>query len=214
MYYGYTGDCVSRPYRSARREQAAEVTRRAIVDAARRVFVERGYAGATIAAIADAAEVAVPTVYASVGGKPALLMALQDDMDEHGDVGGGMARIHAETDPAQVVCAAVEVTRRINEQFGDIIAVLDGAVRFEPDAAAAIEEGIRRHRAGWLAVAERLHALGALQAGLGIQAAADTLGILTVFRVWRTLVRDYGWSWSAAADWVTIQAERSVLAHR
>jgi AcrR family transcriptional regulator len=203
---------VSRAYRSARRERAAELTRRAIVDAARRVFTERGYAGATIAAIAEAAEVAVPTVYASVGGKPALLMALLDDIDEQSDVAGSMAAIHPATDPAEVVRTAVDVTRRSNEQFGDIIAVLDAAARFEPEAAAAVDEGIRRHRAGWLGVAERLQALGALPEGLDVQAAADTLGILTIFRVWRTLVRDYGWSWSAAADWVSRQAQRSVLA--
>lgn len=205
---------MSRPYRSTRREHAAELTRRAILDGARRVFTERGYAGATIAAIAEAADVAVPTVYASVGGKPALLMALQEDMDAQGEMGGSMATIQTATDPAQVIRAAVEVTHRINEQFGDVIAVLDAAAPFEPEAAAAVDEGIRRHRAGWLAVAERLQDLGALKEGLDVQAAADTLGILTIFRVWRTLVRDYGWSWSAAADWTASQAQRSVLARR
>jgi hypothetical protein len=68
-----------------------------------------------------------------------------------------------------------------------------------------------RHRTGWFGVAERLHALGALTAGLDVQVAADTLSILTNFRVWRTLVRDYGWSWTAAVDWATSQAQRSVL---
>jgi AcrR family transcriptional regulator len=214
---------VSRAYRSARREQAAELTRRAIVDAARRVFIERGYAGATIAAVAQAADVAVPTVYASVGGKSALLMALLDDIDEQGGVPSSTATIHplsnpdevvrnAVSNPEEVIRNAVQLTRRVNEQSGDIIAVLDAAAQFEPEAAAAVDEGIRRHRAGWLGVAERLQALGALSPGLNVQVAADTLSILTNFRVWRTLVRDYGWSWSAAADWVTSQAQRTVLA--
>jgi AcrR family transcriptional regulator len=203
---------VSRPYRSARRAQAAELTRRAIVDAARRVFTERGYAGATIAAIAEAAEVAVPTVYASVGGKPALLIALMQDIDEQGAMAGSLPTTRLTPDPVEMVRIAVDVTRRINEQFGDVIAVLDGAARFEPEVATAIDEGIRRHRAGWLGVTGRLQAIGALAAGLDVQAAADTLGILTSFRVWRTLVCDYGWSWSAAAEWVTSQGQRSVLA--
>jgi AcrR family transcriptional regulator len=202
---------VSRAYRSARREQAALLTRAAIVDAARRVFVERGYAAATIAAIADAADVAVPTVYASVGGKPALLAALLDAIDEQTDVAGNMATIPPTASPAEVVRRAVELTGRLNEQFGDIIAILDAAAQSEPDAAAAVDEGIRRHRAGWLGVAERLHSLGALTAGLDVQVAADTLSILTSFRVWRTLVRDYGWSWPAAVDWATSQAQRSIF---
>jgi hypothetical protein len=84
-------------------------------------------------------------------------------------------------------------------------------VRIEPEAAAAVDEGIRRHRDGWLGVAQRLQALGALPSDLEVQAAADTLSILTVFRLWRTLVHDYGWSWSAAAEWMARQARQSVL---
>ncbi len=202
---------MSRSYRSARRDRAAQLTRRDIVDAARRVFAERGYAGATIDVIAEAAEVAVPTVYASVGGKAALLMALLEYIDEHSDDPRSMAAIHSSTDPLEVIRLAVTVARRSAEQFGDIIIVLDAAAPIEPEAAAAVAEGIRRHRAGLGIVAERLRALGALPADSDVQTAADTLGILTVFRVWHTLVRDYGWSWPAAADWITTQAQRSVL---
>jgi AcrR family transcriptional regulator len=203
---------VSRPYRSSRREQAAELTRRAVLDAARTVFVDRGYAGATLAAIAEAADVAVPTVYASVGGKPALLMALVDDIDAQSVVIGSLASPQPATDAVEVVRAAVEVTRRINEQAGDVIAMLDAAARFEPEAAAAVEEGIRRHRAGALGVALRLDALGALRPGVDVHAAADTFSILTHFRVWRTLVNDYTWSWPTACAWITRQTRRSLLA--
>ena len=202
---------VSRPYRSARREQAAELTRRAILDAARQVFVARGYAGATIGAIAEAADVAVPTVYASIGGKAALLMALVDDIDEQRDVAGSEAALQSTTDPVEVLRIGVEVTRRINEGSGDIITLLDAAARFEPEAAVALEEGIRRHRAGCLGVARRLHVLGALPPNLDVEAAADTISILTIFRVWRTLVSDYDWSWSTAAAWITKQVQLSLL---
>jgi hypothetical protein len=38
-----------------------------------------------------------------------------------------------------------------------------------------------------------------------------TGGILLNFRMWQTLVRDYGWSWQAAADWIMTQAQRSII---
>jgi AcrR family transcriptional regulator len=58
------------------REEQARRTRLAILDAARLLFTEQGYAATTIAQIAAAARVAVDTVYASVGTKPVLMRLL------------------------------------------------------------------------------------------------------------------------------------------
>src|SRR5882672_3902687 len=69
----------SRSYRSARREEQVRGTRRAILDAARRLFRERGYDKTTISAIASGAAVAEPTVYKHFGSKRAVLLALIDD---------------------------------------------------------------------------------------------------------------------------------------
>ncbi len=51
------------------REERAQVTRRRIADAARRLFFRDGYAATTIARIATEADVAVQTVYAVYGSK-------------------------------------------------------------------------------------------------------------------------------------------------
>jgi AcrR family transcriptional regulator len=68
----------SRTYRSSVREEQARRTRQAILDAARRLFAEQGYAATTIAQVAKAAGVAVDTVYASVGAKPVLMRLLME----------------------------------------------------------------------------------------------------------------------------------------
>lgn len=67
-----------RPYRSPRREEQAARTRHAILQAARHLFVGRGYAETTVADVARAAGVSVDTLYASVGRKPQLLLAVHD----------------------------------------------------------------------------------------------------------------------------------------
>src|SRR6202048_3214175 len=63
------------------RRPKAQATRRRILDAARRLFVERGYVATTIEAIAGEAGVAVPTVYLAFGTKRALLVELLDIED-------------------------------------------------------------------------------------------------------------------------------------
>ena len=65
-----------RPYDSTRRQAQAAETQRQIVEAARGLFTERGYAGTTIEAIASGAGVAAETVYAGFGSKRAVLQRL------------------------------------------------------------------------------------------------------------------------------------------
>src|SRR6201993_3965400 len=60
-------------YHSPRRAEQAVATRRAVLDAARELFIEHGYAVTTVADIARRARVGVDTVCAAVGRKTALL---------------------------------------------------------------------------------------------------------------------------------------------
>jgi AcrR family transcriptional regulator len=67
-----------RPYESPRRREQAASTRRAILEAARRAFVERGYVGTTIRSIAAGAGVSPETVFATFGNNRSLLAAVMD----------------------------------------------------------------------------------------------------------------------------------------
>src|SRR4051812_15783241 len=69
---------VRRSYASPLRTAQAAATRRAIIDAAASLFIERGYVATSIDAIAESAEVGRATVFASVGGKKDLLKAAYD----------------------------------------------------------------------------------------------------------------------------------------
>ena len=60
-------------YRSGLRTEQARATRRAVVEAAHHLLVERGYQGTTIDAVAERAGVSRKTVFTAVGGKAELL---------------------------------------------------------------------------------------------------------------------------------------------
>jgi AcrR family transcriptional regulator len=202
---------VSRAYRSSLRAEQAAATKRLILDAARRVFRERGYAGTTIAAVAEAADVAVPTVYASVGGKPAIVVELNELITQESAVPAAIQAIRTSPDPVEVVRLAVDVVRRIHEEFGDVIDVLRQAAPTEPDAAAGLADGLRRHRMGFDLTAHRLEELGALRKGMTPEQASEILGVLTMWGTWEAMVQHYGWSWDAAADWVVEVARATIL---
>ena len=74
--------------RPNRREVAAAETRREILRAARRLFAERGFASTSVQQIAEESGVAVQTIYSSIGSKAALVLALNDLIDEEAGVAG------------------------------------------------------------------------------------------------------------------------------
>jgi len=75
---GAVPNVVKRPYDASRRRAAADLTRLRILAAARDLFAEGGYAGTSVQAVARRARVSVDTVYAAVGRKPQLLLAVHD----------------------------------------------------------------------------------------------------------------------------------------
>jgi len=68
----------TRSYRSPQRREQAATTRSSVLAAARDLLQDRGYAATTVTDIAHLAGVSVDTVYASVGRKPQLVLAVID----------------------------------------------------------------------------------------------------------------------------------------
>ncbi|MFA7324270.1 MAG: helix-turn-helix domain-containing protein, partial [Candidatus Nanopelagicales bacterium] len=62
-----------RSYASPLRAESAQRTRRAVLEAARELFLSAGYVQTTIEQIADRAGVSRPTVFSSVGNKATVL---------------------------------------------------------------------------------------------------------------------------------------------
>src|SRR5262245_51927912 len=100
-----------RRYDSRRRQLQAAQTRQDILDAAREVFLEQGYVGATMTSIARAADVVVETIYRTFGSKASLFKAVV-----RAALAGGSARsaIPAEQRPAiQAIIAEHDPRRQL-----------------------------------------------------------------------------------------------------
>src|SRR6185437_15359362 len=79
----------------SRRAEYAEATRRAIIAAARELFVERGYTATKVDEVAALARVSPATVYAVAGGKQGLLHTLVDDWTQAPEVDEAYRAIEA-----------------------------------------------------------------------------------------------------------------------
>ncbi|MBN1937651.1 MAG: TetR/AcrR family transcriptional regulator [Anaerolineae bacterium] len=69
----------SLPKRTARRQRQITRRKREILDAAARIFAEKGYDAATTREIAEAADLAEGTLYNYYGGKREILLAILDE---------------------------------------------------------------------------------------------------------------------------------------
>ena len=132
-----------RSYRSPRRAEQARATRRAIREAATRLFLEHGYAATRITQIASAAEVAPETVYATFKNKRALLkeaidvaIAGDDDPVPVADR-PWLDDVRAEPDPRRRTRMLSEdgFTRAV--RVAPILEVLRSAAASDPDLARA-----------------------------------------------------------------------------
>jgi AcrR family transcriptional regulator len=200
--------------RPNRREIAAAATRQEILDAARRLFAESGYAATSLQQIAAESGVAVQTIYSSIGAKAAVLLALNDLIDEEAGVAQTAGELVAETSPSRLVAKGVHLTRLLNERCGDLIGALLSAAPSEPDAASAVADGMRRHEQGAVQLARRLAQLGALRDETSPEQAAAAFSMMTSAGSWRQLTDSAGWSFDETEAWLTDALTRLLLKRR
>jgi AcrR family transcriptional regulator len=206
-----------RPYRSALREEQARATRRAIVEAGSELFVERGFGGTTVDAIAEHAGVSRKTVFTSVGGKVGLLKLAIDWALVGDDEPVAMEDrpvIHAmmsETDPATLVLMWARMITDIADRLALLHPVLTAAADVDKEAAVLNEVSERNRLGGARSFVEKLQALGVLRPGLTLERAAAMASVLMDPLGYRRLVLDAGWSKDEYVDWVARLTAASFL---
>lgn len=196
-----------KPPRTQRADKA-RLTRRSMIDSARELFIEQGYAGTTMDQIAEQAGVAVQTVYYTFRTKGRLLCevvevtAAGQDPPVPPAQRPWMREMLSATSGARILALGVEHGTAIYER----VAVLWPAVQAAAAADPTVDEywstvAINR-RGGQRSMVARITELGGLRADLDVERATDLVFVLLGHDVYRGLVRDSGWSLSAYRAWL------------
>jgi AcrR family transcriptional regulator len=205
----YAARAMPSPERS-RRDEYAEATRTAIVDAARLLFAERGYFATTVDEIARQARVAPATVYAVTGGKRGLIRTLVDVWTQAPIVAETLARVAVLTDPDEILELVATTVRAMREDYGDIVRMVLATAPHNHDVAKDVRIATERYREAITANAERLIEVGGLRPGLTVREVADTLWFYFGYSGYFTLVDENGWTYNQAQRWLVNQAKSAL----
>ena len=186
-----------RRYDSSGRRERARQARDQIVGVAEELFLSRGYAATTVAAIAAQAQVSVETIYKGFGGKPGLVRAII----EKGLAGRGTVpaeqrsdRIRdTEPDPRRILTAWGEFVAEIAPRTVPIILLARDAAAGDSEAAALVDE-INAARLERMTVNARgLATAGHLRRSITVEQAADILWAYSSAELYELLVTRRGW---------------------
>lgn len=140
--------------RKTRRDEYAQATRQAIVDAARKLFAERGYFATKVDDIATKARVAPATVYAVTGGKYGLLTELIRIWTTDPIVEATTIHIGEMRDPVAIIRELAAGSRRMREQYEDIMRVMLATAPHDPAVAAELKAATSVYRKAFIPIAE------------------------------------------------------------
>jgi AcrR family transcriptional regulator len=201
-----------RPYDAPARRARAAATRRQVVDAARRLFAARGYAATTIEAIAKAARVAAPTVYATFGSKRAVLLALLDRLEADAHVSALVDALRqAAGHSARQLELFVDFQIRFFARGADVIGIARRAGQVDADLHRLWQRGEARRRAGVAPLVRDWRRRGALRANLTTRQALDILWALSGADAYYLFVETCHWSGTRYRAWLTETLRAAVL---
>jgi TetR/AcrR family transcriptional regulator of autoinduction and epiphytic fitness len=191
---------------SSRREKAA-ATRRRILDAAQQLFSEYGYAGTTMQAIADQADVAVQTVYFVFHTKGELLRQLLQTV-------GGRPEDPTETmerdwvdeamtgpDGRRSIALMVEHGSDIYARVAPVWAAVGQGASVEPEVADVWRGIVEQRRKGIRRIVESLDARGQLRESVNVDRAADIVYGLHRPETLAVFVGERGWPLEDYKEW-------------
>lgn len=206
-----------RKYDSFRRRIQAQETRRLILESARSLFLEHGYTGTTIQAIAQAAAVAPETIYAVFGSKRKILWHLMNI-----SIGGDEQPIRLMDRPEpQAVLHDTDLQHQIElfskgiseilVRAAPIFEVLRTAAKCDKEFADRIQIMLEERMQNMATFVQHLERNGNLREGLNIPDAAELVWSLTSPEVFLLLTRDRKYSPEQYAAWLQATLKRLLL---
>jgi TetR/AcrR family transcriptional regulator, regulator of autoinduction and epiphytic fitness len=206
-----------RTYDSSRRKKQARQTRREILEAARKLFISRGYSGAAMESIAKAAGVAVETVYASFGNKRVILSSLigvslvgDDDPTPLLQRQSPIA-VMQEKEQERQIQMFTEDMAEIMGRVAPLFEVMHVAAKTEPEIAEMLQRILDERAEAMGVFINALISNGPLQEGLTLEEAAETVWALTSAEVYTLLVTDRGWSVEKYKQWLVSALTKLII---
>jgi AcrR family transcriptional regulator len=201
----------------ARRRERARVTRGRVLDAARGLFIERGFVGTTIDAIAERADVSVETIYATFGNKRSILAEVVDVSIAGGPAAGPVLEqawvqeLREAPSAKRRLAILARNGRAILERRAALDEVVRAAAAADPEVAALWQSGKAQRFAGQRELLRMVVGSGGLRKGLDLATAADILYAIGSPETYRLLVVDRGWSDPQFERWYGETLERLLL---
>jgi len=204
-----------RKYSSAVREEQAARTRARILDAASKLFIERGYARTTMKDIAAQADVARDTVHAIFGSKAQVLTALIDlRLVPDGAVLNVTQRpdaqaIKNEADQRRQIELFAKFIAGISTELRPVFEVLRTASAVEPEMGKVFEEMDDFRLKNMQTYSTWIAARGPLR--VNTRQAGEIIWALASPDVARMLCDELGWTESQHARWLADTLIRTLL---
>ncbi len=192
-----------RQYVSELRNQAADVTKSRVLNAAKSLFVRHGIDGVTIAQIAEKADVATSTIYALYKSKDGILRGLMTAALFGSRFQEAQAQLEGVTDPVRLVMLSAHVARAIYEGESAELGLMRGASAFSP-ALRKLEQEFEKIR--FEMQEERIRLLFAQsrqRSGLELDDARRILWMYTSRDVYRMMVHEGGWTPDRYQQWLS-----------
>jgi AcrR family transcriptional regulator len=205
-----------RPYDSVRRREQARQTRAAIIDVARRRFLDDGFAATTIAAIANEARVSVDTIYKAFGGKPGLVSAIcQEALTGEGPIPAETrsdAIQATERDAREIIRAWGELTTEVAPRIAPIMLLIRAAATAEPEMAQLQSQLGAQRLERMTHNARSLADTGGLRAEITVERAGEILWTYSSPELYELLVLTRGWSLDRYGKFIAEAMSAALLA--
>ena len=199
---------VKRAYDTRRREAQARQTQGHIADAARELFVERGYVSTSIRDVAERAGVSVQTIYNAFDGKAAIFGRVMDIVVAGDDEPVAVPdrpqyqAMFETCDPSEVLAIGVSLSVELFRRMQPLIPAIRAAVATDANVAEAwkANHGENRYR-GMAPAMAHLAELGALRTGLDATRATDIIWAVLGLDNYEALVVERRWTPDEYAVW-------------
>jgi AcrR family transcriptional regulator len=182
------------------RQRQALATREQIASSARSLFAERGYAATTIAAISEAADIPLQTIYSALGSKAAILAEITRMWMTESQTPDLAAAALSEPDPQERLRMSAHMQRRQYDAGNDVIAIYQDAARTDAQMAGVLRQVLssREREIGKLIDSLTPH----LAPGLTRDEATDRYLTCTLVEIYRTLIHERGWTADRYEQWL------------